>query len=188
MFSIIAGGVRVGVYPSVRDSLMALSPATGTKAPTIMILSGSIAGAISYGLGSPFALVKTLKQSELCHPPPSSQTRRHTSALHTLRSVSSSEGVVGLFRGSHILVVRGSLIGTGHLFGYDVCKTHVKSSDMMADGPALHLLASLWGCFCAVTLGTPADVIMTNFMTAGHGHGERVRSCIMYLVCSLCLA
>ncbi|CAE8663698.1 unnamed protein product, partial [Polarella glacialis] len=79
----------------------------------------------------------------------------------------SEGGVPALFRGAGPLVVRGGLFSAGQTLGYDGTKTALSQrSQLMEDGPALHLLGSVVAAFLATAFSAPADFLMTRYQAA----------------------
>lgn len=171
-------GIRVGVYPTVRDALLAASGSGSSQrdGPTMMA-AGLLSGALSFLIATPFFGAKTRLQAEAGALDPA------TGILLTGARAGSrpcypggmpqffarcvrDEGPSALMRGSEALVIRGSLLSMGHLAGYDAAKSWAKGRGLMREGPALHASASLAGALLATTLAAPGDRVMTEYQTA----------------------
>ena len=168
---------RVGLYPSIRDSIVAarggdVAAPTGTD----MFAGGLVAGAIGYGAATPVFAQKTVQQAEagLCDAATGLLTTgaRAGSAPTTpggwpsgVARVVRDGGVAGAFKGASPLIVRGALISAGNMLFYDYFKRAVKDTPL-PDGPVTHVLASIAGAVGSTVCGTPADVITTRYMAA----------------------
>jgi hypothetical protein len=64
-------------------------------------------------------------------------------------------GISGLWRGACPLVVRGALLASGQMLGYDGLKTYCKREAIMTDGPALHVAASIAAAFFSCSFSAP---------------------------------
>ena len=84
--------------------------------------------------------------------------------------------VLALWRGACPLVVRGALLASGQMLGYDGLKTYCKREAMMTDGPALHVAASIAAAFFSCSFSAPVKLLDTTFctlsflITSGHNY------------------
>lgn len=133
----VCGGLRQGLYPYFRDLVVVASGAED-KGATSMMLGGFGAGAIAFWCCTPFFQLKTLMQAE------AGQIDRQSGRLTTgaakgsvprfhgrpwwsnASTLMAEGGVHGLWRGACPLVVRGALLASGQMLGYDGMKTHCK--------------------------------------------------------------
>lgn len=159
----VSQGLRMGLYPSVRDGLLSVSGTTGgvTGADSIgsvvMVVSGFASGALAYLVGTPLWLLKTREQTGV---------QLHRDGLAALE-ISYPACVSGYFRGASPLVIRGALVTAGQMLGYDYTKASCKARGLLADGPVLHVFAATAAGFWASTFSAPADVVMTRYQSAG---------------------
>jgi len=63
-------------------------------------------------------------------------------------------------------VLRGALLTSGQMLGYDGTKTKAKELGA-SDSIVLHVAAATVGGFCAATLSAPADTLLTQLQSAG---------------------
>lgn len=154
-FVIICGAVRLGSYQLFRDNFTRLIGKNKKSGP-LMALAGFCSGTTAYILSGPLFIVKNRMQaqSELKGP--------KTTILYELRQI-FSQGIQKILSGSIILIIRGSLLACGNMFGYDYTKTFFKKKNILEDKPILHLFASINAAICLTILCMPTDVIMTNF-------------------------
>ena len=77
---------------------------------------------------------------------------------------------------------RGGMLSSGQTLGYDQCKTWVKRNELMDEGPALHLLASISSAVGATVFGMPCDYLFTRYTTAAPGAYRSLWHCCTTLV------
>jgi len=95
------------------------------------------------------------------------QSTRATVAAHARHG--GGLGVLGLWRGATVLVLRGAGLTSGQMAGYDGTKTAARSLwGREAEGPALHVAASVHAAAWASTLCLPFDVLMSRFQNTAH--------------------
>lgn len=149
-------GLRMGFYPYFRD---ALAPAAASRPPWAMACAGLVTGAVAYLVTAPLWLLKTRAQA-------AAELDGRAPLLWRPDMVPS--GAAGLWRGASALVVRGGLITSGQLLGYDFTKSRLKARGA-PDGPPLHLLASTAAALSAAALAAPADALQTRYQTTSRG-------------------
>lgn len=194
----ISVGMRYGLYPSVRDTVGAAKAAlTGSKGsaekvgPTGMFFAGLGAGMCGYFIASPVLQVKVQLQAEAglvgldgkyATGARSGQAPTYRGTLHGLGSLARSGaaegglagGVRSLWRGASVIVSRGALLSGAQLMAYDGTKTNAKKHGIMADGPMLHLSASLVAAVCCTTMSMPPDVVLSQYQSAHSFGGQRL--------------
>ena len=163
----LSTGFRLGIYPTLRDSI---TSALGQKEKNayIMWLSGLVPGLFSYWFITPLYLVKTQMQISAG----ASESGAQLIYKHTLDGLITvgrqRSGVKQLYRGAVSLMGRGGLLSSGQTLGYDLGKTKLGPSglNILDDGPALHLVASVASAAGATVFGMPCDVLFTNYSSA----------------------
>jgi hypothetical protein len=168
-------GIRIGIYPTVRDAMLALT-AGGERDARTMAAAGLLSGALSFFIATPFFQAKTRLQAEagqldritglLLTGPRAGHRPAYSGMLDFFRKCAADEGPRALLRGSDALVLRGSLLSMGHLSGYDGAKTWAKAHGVAREGLVLHVAASFVGALLGCTLAAPGDRIMTEYQTA----------------------
>ena len=108
----ISVGVRLGFYPMLRDALRPDQQRSGFS----MFTSGLLGGALAYIISSPFFAASRVAQAEVGTP------QQASGSIGTLARMARTTGVLGLWRGSEILVARGALLSATQLATYDLCK------------------------------------------------------------------
>lgn len=137
-------GVRIGLYPSLRDAI-----APDAKTPGAMALTGLIGGALGYTLAAPF-----FHATRLAHV-----REDGLFGLHALRQI-GREG--SAYRGAGLLVARGATMSTTQLTTYDSAKGFCRDRGL-EDGPALHVLCSFAASLAVATAIVPLDVTLTHY-------------------------
>jgi len=168
-------GTRIGAYPAVRDglSMVAKGKSGGEAGLGSKFSAGVVLGALSGLLASPFDLVRIRVQAEagrcdsgmlttgLC----AGQPQRIRGTVSGFKAVLSN-GVLNIFRGSGINVVRSVCMTVGTVPVYEHSK-HLAKSQGVADSPALHLGAGVVAGLAGTTVTAPADVVRTRIMQEG---------------------
>lgn len=177
----ISVGTRLGLYPMLRDSMRSPSPASSSpqqSGPVMMMLSGLAGGALGYIMSAPLFAASRVAQAETglvsaegLYTTGSRLGTKPTVAsnlgLATLAHLFATQGLVGLWRGSEVLVARGALMSATQLTTYDWTKRQLKQELGVADGPALHIGSSFVASLTLTTAICPLDVIYTKFLHAG---------------------
>ena len=164
-------GLRLGLYPVVRDHLV-VSAGHADRSPRVMFAAGLGVGAVSYWLATPLWCAKTRLQGEagivnaegvLSTGARAGKHRLYHYTPQVLTYIVQNEGgFTKLWRGAVSLVTRGALLTSGQMGGYDATKTIAKRTGIIKDGPLLHVTGSIVAAFCAVTVSAPFDMIMTR--------------------------
>eukprot|EP00808_Paulinella_micropora_P006681 g52247.t1 len=157
----VSSGLRLGLYPSVRDSLVVLRGGASTKRPLEMWFAGFLSGALGFFLATPFFAAKIRSQA----------TDAVGSGGHHLLTLLRG-GPRKAYSGASVLVMRGACLSSGASLGYDATKTYALRFKLCEDGPALQAVSSVMQSFLASLFAAPADVIMTRHVTA-HKEGKK---------------
>ena len=140
-------GVRIGLYPSLRDAI-----APNAKTPGAMAASGLVGGALGYTLAAPFFHATRLAQV----------SEDGLFGLRALRRI-VREGIA--YRGAGLLIARGATISTTQLTTYDSTKGFCRDRGL-EDGPAVHVLCSVAASLAVTTAMVPLDVTLTHYQTS----------------------
>lgn len=172
----VSVGTRLGLYPTVRDSLSfgtgVLSGGPGQqgragKSGVGMFLSGLLGGATGYLAAAPLFYAARVAHVGAARREP------HMPAdlgLATLRRLwSQAAGVGDMWLGAPLLVGRGALMSATQLTTYDGAKTALKSAGLLQDGPILHGLCSLLASLTLTTAICPLDCTLTRYQGAERG-------------------
>ena len=170
----ISVGTRIGMYPMLREQL-SMGPSLSQKSGASMFLSGLAGGALGYILSAPFFAASRIAHAEAGMLSPDglliTGARRglpptalgSSNGLPMLAHMAMERGVLGLWRGSEVLVARGALMSATQLATYDGTKATLRSYGL-PDGPAMHCFASLIASLALTTAICPLDVTYTAFL------------------------
>ncbi|CAE7235268.1 DIC1 [Symbiodinium natans] len=180
-------GTRIGAYPAVRDglSMVAKGKSGGEAGLGSKFSAGVVLGALSGLLASPFDLVRIRVQAEAgrCDNGILTTGLRagHPQRIHgTVSGFKAvlNNGLLSIFRGSAINVVRSVCMTVGTVPVYEHTKHLAKSRLDVADSPALHLGAGVVAGLAGTTVTAPADVVRTRIMQEGGTSPTRMVSAI----------
>jgi len=177
-----SSALRFGYYETVRDalhnnSITGIHNMEGSdsdleqKNGMYMFIAGLSCGAVAYFITTPFHLVKTKSQAEMNNylHQIGKQHTGHKAVLSRFSMIVKEEGLQGLYRGCTLLSLRGAFFTAGQLVGYDGFKTICKSNDILNDGVPLHVVSSIAAALGATVLSTPADYVMSRYMSSNTG-------------------
>jgi len=146
----LSSGLRQGLYPTVRDAVVA-ARGGAAKSAGDMAAAGFLSGALGFFLATPLFAAKVRAQAH----------NASGSGLHHLAAVVRD----GPYRGASVLVVRGALFSTGASTGYDATKSQFRGAGV-TEGPAVHVVASVASALSATLMSAPADVVLTRTSVA----------------------
>ena len=152
----ISVGTRIGLYPTLRDSL---APAEARRSPLFMYASGLAGGALGYSVAAPFFYATRVAHVRDLGP-----------GLATLRRL-AAPGAPALWRGAPLLVARGAVMSGTQLATYDSAKGFAVDRGLLDDGPVLHCAASLCASVALTTAMVPLDVTLTHYQASPPGAG-----------------
>lgn len=152
-------GLRMGLYPTVRDKLVE----PGGASPAAMAASGMASGSLAYLVSAPLFLLKTREQA----------------GVQTGKPLVWPRAPADFWTGSTPMVVRGALLTAGQMMGYDGTKKFCRQHGLLSDGPALHVCAALVAALCAASFSAPADVLQTRLMQGGDGQPQGILRCAL---------
>ncbi|KAM7277018.1 hypothetical protein ACFE04_018884 [Oxalis oulophora] len=151
---------RMGLYDILKEKWT--DPDTKTMPLNRKIVAGLIAGGIGAAVGNPadVAMVRMQADGRL----PADQRRNYKSVFDAIKSMTRSEGVTSLWRGSSLTVNRAMLVTASQLASYDEFKEMILKKQLMKDGLGTHVTASFAAGFVAAVASNPVDVIKTRVM------------------------
>mmetsp|Transcript_1695 Transcript_1695/g.2889 ORF Transcript_1695/g.2889 Transcript_1695/m.2889 type:complete len:310 (-) Transcript_1695:79-1008(-) len=171
-------GTRIGAYPAVRDAMSFLAKGKGGGDAGLgsKFSAGVVLGALSGLLASPFDLVRIRVQAEaglvsnglLTTGLRAGHPCRITGSVSGFRLL-LQDGVLSIFRGSGVNVVRSICMTVGTVPVYEHTKHLAKTQTGLADGPLLHFGAGMVAGIVGTSVTAPADMIRTRVMQEGKG-------------------
>ncbi|AQZ17744.1 OAC1 (YKL120W) [Zygosaccharomyces parabailii] len=165
VYQIALNGCRLGFYEPTRAFMNKIcypdEVPHSVQNPIINVVAGASAGIIGAILGSPLYLVKTRLQSYSDSVAIGEQTR-YKGVWDGLRTIYKSEGIKGLYRGTDAAIMRTGAGSAVQLPIYNVTKALIKDNNLLQEGTALHLTASMIAGFGVAIVMNPWDVILTR--------------------------
>eukprot|EP00667_Euglena_gracilis_P013613 EG_transcript_14055 len=177
---VVNGGLRMGLYPTVKQLLHAAGAGAGPGAAgpehasfTLKLLAGALTGAFGSFVGTPTDIVKIRFQAEsgilspdgvyltgLCRG-----TRpMYANTLEALKGLYATGGLPGLYKGAVPNMLRASLVTAAQVASYDHSKTLFLRHKLMEEGVSLFVVCGLISGLTATTIAAPADFIKTRVM------------------------
>ena len=144
---------RIRIYEELRNSNK--NNSTGELSLKTKMLFGGIAGGLSQIIASPFDLLKVQYITQ--------KNNKNRTMFSTMKTIISSRGVLGLWKGVTPNVSRAILVNLGELSSYDHSKYLFKKHLNLKDTP-LFVASSITSGFVASVCCTPADVIKSRLM------------------------
>ncbi|KAF2453216.1 mitochondrial carrier domain-containing protein [Lineolata rhizophorae] len=162
IYQMTLNGCRLGFYEPIRRTLtQTIFHDAGVQSFGVNIFSGATSGILGAAAGSPFFLVKTRLQSYSPFLPVGTQ-HAYRNAWHGLRSIYTTEGIKGLYRGVGPAMVRTGFGSSVQLPTYFFAKRRLQRHLGMQDGPALHLASSTASGFAVCCVMHPPDTVMSR--------------------------
>lgn len=155
------GALNAILFVSYHQSAKLLSPiidgATNQQSLKTVFASGTLAGLAPFVLSTPSELIKCRMQSIDVN---SSKYHKEMSSWSMFRNILQTEGILGLYRGGCITVVRDS-IGYGFYFwGYEGAKK-IFEQWSFSENASILLAGGVAGCISWTSI-FPLDVIKTR--------------------------
>jgi solute carrier family 25 protein 34/35 len=141
---------RIGLFDPLLGQLH--DPARGSAPLYKRMLAGMTSGAIAALVCNPIELVKTRQQA-------GHGGDKFSGPIDGLRKLHASEGVVGMWRGTGVSMIRSAAVTGPHLTTYTGVKDLFVRKGWLNDAPPLHILASLAGGLTGILCNHPIDLI-----------------------------
>jgi solute carrier family 25 protein 34/35 len=145
---------RIGLFSPILNQLHDKSQ--GSAPMYKRMAAGMSSGAIAALICNPIELVKTRQQAAASS---AQATFHYNGALDGLRKLYASEGLVGMWRGTSVSMLRSAMVTGPHLTTYTGVKELMVERELMSDAPPLHMLASLCGALAGICCNQPLDVV-----------------------------
>lgn len=144
---------RIGLYAPILNQLH--EPSRGSAPMYVRMAAGMASGAIAALVCNPIELVKTRQQAGGA----GASTFQYAGPFDGLRQLHASEGLLGMWRGTGVSMLRSAAVTGPHLTTYSGVKEHFVQQQWLADAPPLHMLASLLGALAGIVCNQPLDVV-----------------------------
>jgi len=153
-------GPRVGLYPTVRDTLKTYGGLEDDAGVVFKATAAIITGLVGSTVANPTDVIKIRLQKD---------PMRYPTTMGAFGTIVREEGgVLALWRGLGPSATRGAVIAVGELTTYDVVKSEMKLR-FGKESPLLHVAASLITGVVATTVAAPFDIIKTRCMADDAG-------------------
>ncbi|XP_063530875.1 solute carrier family 25 member 35-like isoform X2 [Cydia strobilella] len=161
-FQLVVNGVRLGIYQQADNQGLLRDEKNNTKFTNSLVM-GAFAGMIGAFFGSPLQLVKTQLMSYSSEKIAVGTQHAHTGMTYAMRKIYKKNGLGGLWRGAHGMMIRNSIGSATQIASYAVCKEWMDDNDMFQQSKYLSaFVASNIGAVVKTISLTPMDVIMTR--------------------------
>ncbi|XP_044786388.1 mitochondrial brown fat uncoupling protein 1 isoform X3 [Bubalus bubalis] len=166
--------LRIGLYDTVQEFFTTGKEASlGSK-----ISAGLTTGGVAVFIGQPTEVVKVRlqAQSHLHGPKP-----RYTGTYNAYRMIATTEGLMGLWKGTTPNLTRNVIINCTELVTYDLLKKALVKNKLLADDVPCHFVSAVVAGFCTTVLSSPVDVVKTRFVNSSPGQYTSVPNCAMMM-------
>ncbi|KAK6536463.1 Mitochondrial oxaloacetate carrier protein [Arthrobotrys megalospora] len=162
IYQILLNGCRLGFYEPIRSSTtLLISGDSKHQIPYVNVFAGATSGIMGGIAGSPFFLFKTRLQSYSPAFPVGTQ-HPYKNFVEAARTIYSSEGFKGLYRGVTSAVVRTGAGSSVQLPTYFFAKRQIEKYGLMEEGPLKHIAASSCSGVAVCIVMHPPDTIMSR--------------------------
>ncbi|KAI5641716.1 mitochondrial carrier protein domain-containing protein [Phthorimaea operculella] len=161
-FSWIVNAVGLGLY-TMAEKYNILRDKRGQTKFLHSFTFSSVAGAFSGLCGSPFQYVKTQLQSMSSQTIAVGTQHHHTGMMYAFKTIIARDGVKGLFRGAHGMMIRNGIGTASQMPVYETSKEWMKANDLFQQSKYQSaFVASNLGAIVKTAFLCPMDVIMTR--------------------------
>ncbi|KAG7307401.1 hypothetical protein JYU34_007587 [Plutella xylostella] len=161
-FQLVVNGVRLGVYQTCDDFGWIRDERNNTKFTNSLVV-GAFAGMLGALFGSPLQLVKTQLMSYSSEKIAVGTQHAHTGAFYAVKSIYKKNGIGGLWRGAHGMMLRNSIGSASQIAAFALCKEWMDNNNRFQQSKYLSaFVASNIGAVMKTVALTPMDVIMTR--------------------------
>ncbi|CAG9784013.1 unnamed protein product [Diatraea saccharalis] len=161
-FQLAVNGVRLGIYQHADDYGLLRDE----KGNTLLINSlffGAVSGMCGAFFGSPFQLVKTQLMSYSSEKIAVGTQHGHRGLTYAIKKIYEKNGLSGLWRGAHGMMIRNSMGSASQIAAFAICKEWMDENKMFQQSKYFSaFMASNIGAIVKTITLTPMDVIMTR--------------------------
>lgn len=125
-------------------------------------------GGIGAIVGTPFDVALVRRQATLTN---NKQPYRNT--FHAFMDIIEKEGILGLWKGLNITILRVMLINVGQMASNDIIKTYLNNLDFgSANKTLINSLSAFLASFITSAISLPADNIKVKLQKSMKGEGD----------------
>lgn len=172
-FQLVVNGVRLGIYQTA-DNFHLLRDEDDNTMLLNSLFFGAVSG-MSGGLcGSPLQLVKTQLMSYSSKKIAVGTQHAHPGMLYAMKKIYMKNGLLGLWRGAHGMMLRNSIGSASQIASFTVSKEWMDKNNLFQQSKYLSaFVASNIGALFKTVFLTPMDVIMTRLYNQSVDVGGR---------------
>ncbi|XP_014371004.2 solute carrier family 25 member 35-like [Papilio machaon] len=161
-FQLVVNGVRLGIYQHADDYGLLRDEKNNTKFINSMFF-GSLAGMVGAFFGSPLQLVKTQLMSFSSEKIAVGTQHAHSGMTYAIMKIYRKNGLSGLFRGAHGMMIRNSIGSASQIASFSMSKEWMDNNNLFQQSKYLSaFIAGNIGAIMKTVTLTPMDVIMTR--------------------------
>lgn len=161
-FQLVVNGVRLGIYQEADNYGLLRDENNNTKLLN-SLLFGSISGMCGAFFGSPLQLIKTQLMSYSSEKIAVGTQHAHPGTLYAIQKIYGKNGLTGLWRGAHGMMLRNSIGSASQIASFAMCKEWMDNNNILQQSKYLSaFVASNVGAVVKTVWLTPMDVIMTR--------------------------
>ncbi|CAH0604955.1 unnamed protein product [Chrysodeixis includens] len=161
-FQLVVNGVRLGIYQHADDFGLLRDEHNNTKFVNSLFF-GCISGMCGGLCGSPLQLVKTQLMSYSSEKIAVGTQHAHTGMVYAMQKIYNKNGLAGLWRGAHGMMLRNSIGSAAQIASFAVCKEWMDDNNVFQQSKYMSsFMASNIGALGKTVFLTPMDVIMTR--------------------------
>lgn len=161
-FQLVVNGVRLGVYQHA-DDFGLLRDETGDTKFFNSLIVGAFSGMLGAFFGSPLQLVKTQLMSYSSEKIAVGTQHGHQGSWYAIVKIYQKNGLSGLWRGAHGMMMRNSIGSASQIASYECTKEWINNNNVFQQSRYMSaFVASNVGAIVKTFALTPMDVIMTR--------------------------
>ncbi|CAL8088124.1 unnamed protein product [Orchesella dallaii] len=166
--------IRLGMYEPVKVRYQRLLKVKDSRGGfldvTARILAGLTTGGMAVMVAQPTDVVKVRFQAQSKSAlAGKAAAARYTGTWQAYKSIFSTEGVSGLWRGFLPNIGRNAIVNVSEIVCYDLVKEFIIMKGLMRDNIPCHFTSAVFAGFCATLCASPIDVIKTRYMNSTPG-------------------
>jgi len=159
---------RIGCFTPILDLIH--DKAQGSAPMHKRMAAGMSSGALAALVCNPVELVKTRQQAAAAS---GGGAFGYGGPIDGLRQLHATEGILGMWRGTGVSMMRSAMVTGPHLTTYTGVKETCIERGWLQDAPPLHMLASLAGGFTGILCNQPLDVVRNRLYSERTGPGGK---------------
>lgn len=154
---------RIGMFDPIMNVLHDKKKEKNSPPLWKRIVAGATTGALGALSCNPFELIKTRMQAQTVSKSTAvGFQHNYTGLWSAFSTIYKKDGIAGLYVGSAVSVVRGTIGTSANLSTYSYLRDYIISNKILKDGPMNDMLCSLISSFVCCAVMNPLDVTRTR--------------------------